>query len=63
YGTLIMEETTDKSLLKKKHRLARTNSIAQSAALGYGSAIKKRHTRPKKRNDANYVLSKKFEIN
>ena len=24
---------------------------------------KKRHTRPKKRNDANYELSEKFEIN
>ena len=36
--------------------------IARSVALGW-LRNKKRHTQTKKYNDANYVLSEKFEIN
>ncbi|MFM7980181.1 MAG: hypothetical protein ACKPKO_12775, partial [Candidatus Fonsibacter sp.] len=51
-----------KGLLTKKHRLTRTDGTVGSAVLGYGSATRKGIPDPRS-NDANYVLSEKFEIN
>ena len=47
---------------EKTARLLRTKWHCPICGAGIWLSNKKRHTRSKKHNDANYVLSEKFEI-
>ena len=62
YSILIMEEKQEKPTEKTPH-----TGLKQWQCPICGARIwlsnKKRHTRSKKHNDANYVLSERFEIN
>ncbi len=64
YSILILEDKADKPTEKNKKV---QTGLKQWQCPICGARIwlnnKKRHTRAKKRNDANYVLSEKFEIN
>ncbi len=61
YSILIMEEKQEKPTEKTAH-----TGLKQWQCPICGARIwlsnKKRHTRTKKHNDANYVLSERFEI-
>ena len=62
YSILIMEEKQEKPTEKTAY-----TGLKQWQCPICGARIwlsnKKRHTRSKKHNDANYVLSERFEIN
>ena len=61
YSIFIMEEKAEKPTEKMVHTGLKQWQCPICGARIWLSS-KKRHTRSKKHNDANYVLSEKFEI-
>ena len=58
-----MEEKAEKPSEKKTAKLLRQRWHCPICGARLCLRNKKRHTRSKKHNDANYVLSQKFEMN
>ncbi|MFM7978891.1 MAG: hypothetical protein ACKPKO_06205, partial [Candidatus Fonsibacter sp.] len=63
YSRLIMEEKADKPTEKKTAHTGPKQWQCPICGARIWLSNKKRHTRSKKHNVANYVLSERFEIN
>jgi len=62
YSIFIMEEKAEKPSEKNTARMLRKKWHCPICGARIWLSNKKRHTRSKKHNDANYVMSEKFEI-
>ena len=61
YSIFIMEEKAEKPT-EKEAQVGEKKWHGPICGARIGLSNKKRHTRSKKHNDANYVMSEKFEI-